>query len=101
MLRSVLTAVRTAALHPEHCNQLSPCQYSRLLGTNFRFYTAHSSPDANSSQDQTSTQQKTAEPEKNAEDLTKKTQGSEHDHLLKEKDALLQDLQVWGSQVNF
>ena len=91
MLRSALTAVRSAALHPEYCKQLNMVQLSRLLGTNFRFYTAQSSPDAaNSPKGDASTEQKTTEPEKKAEE----TKESEHDRLLKEKDALLQDLQV-------
>ena len=91
MLRPVLTAVRSAALHPEYCKQLNTVQLSRLLGTNYRFYTAQSSPDAaNSAKDDASAEQKTTETEKKAEE----TKQNEHDRLLKEKDALLQDLQV-------
>lgn len=91
MLRSALTAVRSAALHPDYCKQLNIVPLSRLFGTNFRFYTAQSTPDAaNSSKDDASTEQKTIEPEKKAQE----TKESEHDRLLKEKNALLQDLQV-------
>lgn len=94
MLRSALATVRSAALHSEYYKQLNPVHLSRLIGTNFRCYTAQStSPDTNASKDEASAEQ-TVEPEKKAEDSAKETKENEHDRLLREKEALLKDLQV-------
>lgn len=93
MLTSAMKAARSAVLHTECCKQLNILSFSRLLGTNFRFYSAQSSPDANST-----------DPEKKAEGTNtdarhKDTKDCEHDRLIEEKDALLKDLQVGIFQI--
>lgn len=87
MLTSAIKATRSAVLHAECCKQLNIFSFPCFLGTNFRFYNAQSSPDANST-----------DPEKKEEGTNidaghKDTKDCEYDRLIEEKDALLKDLQ--------
>ena len=88
MLTSAIKATRSVVLHAECCKQLNIFSFPCFLGTNFRFYNAQSSPDANST-----------DPEKKEEGTNidaghKDTKDCEYDRLMEEKDALLKDLQV-------
>ena len=104
MLRSALAAVRSAALHPEYCRQLKLVQLSPFFGSQFRCYTAQSTPNSNSSEQSSKTeaseQRESSEPEKKAGESTKESKESEQDRLLKEKETLLKDLQVCDIDVS-
>ena len=95
MLRSAVAAVKNAAIHPEKCRQLNPVQLSRLMGLQFRCYTAQTTPDSNSSEQTTNQQdQQASDPQRKADEPAKESKEREHDRLLTEKEELLKDLQV-------
>lgn len=94
MLRSAVAAVKNAVLHPKKCRQLNPVLLSRLMGLQFRCYTAQTTPDSNSSEQTTNQQdQQASDPQKKADEPAKESKESEHDRLLREKEELLKDLQ--------
>ena len=90
MLRSAIIAVRSAALRTDVSYQVHLFNASRLFGTQFRRRT-QSSPNTNSSTEVDS-EKNDSQPEKNTEDATEQRSSSER--LLKEKEALIKDLQV-------
>ena len=94
MLRSAVAAVKNAALHPKKCRQLNPVLLSRLMGLQFRCYTAQTTPDSNSSEQTNQQDQRASDPQKKADEPAKESKESEHDRLLREKEELLKDLQV-------
>ena len=95
MLRSTVAAVKNAALRQKKCRQLNPVQLSRLMGLQFRCYTAQTTPDSNSSEQTTNQQdQQASDTQKKADEPAKESKESEHDRLLTEKEELLKDLQV-------